>query len=294
MVSYDNLPEIFYLGVYQPMTGDCDNFDFTQYSSGIRDIKDCDPLAIEAFADCILSNLDNDFDCLAVIPSHYIGVDTSGIRSLCKKISRRMKLVDATSCLVRHKPTERLSTGGDRSIQTHLNSIKVVDNELINGKKVLLLDDVSTTGNSLKACKQLLESAGAKTVKSFVLGKTTRLGEDLEFFCWQYDSVKERIEEEADCLKQQLHEDSKFDYEEINNYHQSEMETLSEAFHYGGISEEEYDEQGCGLDNHCSNLYGDIDSGNYDSSRSIDYDAECQMENLDNLYRFSSLNAIYC
>jgi predicted amidophosphoribosyltransferase len=173
MVSYENLPEVFYLGVYQPLNGGCDNFDFRGYSSGIRDIKDCEPSAIEAFADCISSNLDNDFDCLAIVPSHHVGVDTSGIRSLCKEISRRMKLVDATSCLVRHKPTERLSTGGDRSIQTHLNSIKVVDSELIDGKKVLSLDDVSTTGNSLKACKQLLESAGAKTVKSFVLGKTT-------------------------------------------------------------------------------------------------------------------------
>jgi hypoxanthine phosphoribosyltransferase len=294
MVSYENLPEVFYLGVYQPFNGGCDNFDFRGYSSGIRDIKDCDPLAIEGFADCISSNLDNDFDCLAIVPSHYNGTYTSGIKLLSEKISKGMNSVYTTSCLIRHKTIEKLSIGGNRSIQTHLNSIKVVDSELIDGKKVLLLDDVSTTGNSLKACKQLLESAGAKTVKSFILGKTTRLGEDLEFFCWQYDAIKERIEEEAECLKQQLHEDTKSEYEEINNYHQSEMKALSEGFHYGDLSEEEYNEQSYRLDEYCSNLSRDIDSGNYQSSQCIDYDAKCEMERLDNFYMFSSLDAIYC
>ena len=173
MVSFKNLPETFYLGVYQPLDCECDEFDFREYSLGILALKDCEPSALEAFADCISSNLGNDFDCLAVVPSHYSGRYTSGIKVLSKEISRRMKLVEATSCLIRDKTIKELSKGGDRSIGTHFNSIKVANKELIEGKKILLLDDISTTGNSLKACKQLLESAGAKTVKSFVLGKTT-------------------------------------------------------------------------------------------------------------------------
>jgi len=196
MVTYENLPETFYLGVYEPRTGECDDLGFTQYSSGIWDLKKFKPSALETFADCISSNLGNDFDCLAVVPSHHIGIDASGIRTLCKKISRRMKLVDATSCLIRHETIDKLSTGGDRNIGRHLKSIKVVDKEIVEGKKVLLFDDVASTGNSLKACKELLESAGAKTVKCFALGKTTRFEKDLGVFCSQYDVVRECIEQE--------------------------------------------------------------------------------------------------
>ena len=301
MVNFENLPEIFYLGVYQPSSGECDDFDFTEYSSGIRDLKKCEPSALRAFKDCILSNLGNGFDCLAIVPSHYSGIDTSGIKVLSKEISRKMKLVDATSCLIRHKTIEKLSTGGDRSIQTHLKSIQVVNKELIEGKNVLLLDDISTTGNSLKACKELLELAGVKTIKSFVLGKTTRLGEDLELFYRQYNAIKERIEEEVDYFKQQLYEKANSDYEQINNYHESEIETLSEAFYWGDISEEEYDKQSDALNEHCFNLridfyslHENFGSENYEFSQDIDYDANYQIEKLNNFYKFSSLNTINC
>ena len=43
MLSYLNLPEIFYLGVYQPLTGECEaDFDFTEYRSRIWELKNCD------------------------------------------------------------------------------------------------------------------------------------------------------------------------------------------------------------------------------------------------------------
>ena len=290
MVSFENLPEIFYQGVYQPSRGECNDFDFTGYSLRILSLKNCEPSALEAFADCILSNLGNGFDCLAVVPSHCSDIDTSGIKVLSKEISRRMKLVDATSCLIRHKTIEKLSTGGNRSIETHLKSIQVVNKELIESKNVLLLDDVSTTGNSLKACKQLLELAGVKTVKSFVLGKTTRLGEDLELFDLQYSAIQERIEEEVNYSERQSDQEAYSDYELISNYHELEREYLSEKFfHYGSISEEEYYEQSCGLDEYCCNLSRDIYLENDGFIQSINYDAECEIKKLYNFYTFSFL-----
>lgn len=41
----------------------------------------------------------------------------------------------------------------------------------ISGDVVLLIDDVTTTGNSLYACKEILLQAGADTVEMFALGK---------------------------------------------------------------------------------------------------------------------------
>jgi hypothetical protein len=40
MVSYENLPEVLYLGIYQPLTGECEDFDFTWYSSKIEEPLD--------------------------------------------------------------------------------------------------------------------------------------------------------------------------------------------------------------------------------------------------------------
>ncbi len=41
----------------------------------------------------------------------------------------------------------------------------------IKGDIVLLMDDVTTTGNSLYACKQILLERGADSVEMFALGK---------------------------------------------------------------------------------------------------------------------------
>jgi len=293
MVTYANLPDIFYVGVYEPMTGEGDDLGFTPYSAGIWDIKNCEPSALEAFADCISSNLGNDFDCLAVVPSHHTGIDASGIRFLCKEISRRMKLVDATLCLIRHETIDKLSTGGDRKIERHLNSIKVVDKELIEGKKVLLLDDVISTGNSLKACEQLLELAGAKTVKCFALGKTTRYEKDLQVFCSQYDAVRESIEQEEEYSQEQRQQAYDLDHDAIEEDYYSKKEDLDINDALGYLSDEDYMYCESILEENRSSSHQEIDYQDTNWGLAIDDDATCQREGLDNFYKFSSLDILY-
>lgn len=41
----------------------------------------------------------------------------------------------------------------------------------VQGDIVLLMDDVTTTGNSLYACREILISRGAQKVEMFALGK---------------------------------------------------------------------------------------------------------------------------
>jgi predicted amidophosphoribosyltransferase len=84
----------------------------------------------------------------------------------------RRNRTDATACLIRHTTINKLATGGDRSIEVHLNSIKVQNPNLIKDKRILLIDDVTTTHNSLFACKQLLLEAGAAQVYCLALGQT--------------------------------------------------------------------------------------------------------------------------
>lgn len=286
-MSYLNLPDIFYLGVYQPLTGECEgDFDFTEYTSKIWDLKKVKLSVIEEFADCISSNLQGDFEGFVVVPPHHNGKDNSGIRILAQKVVDKMKLIDATSCLIRHKTIHRLSTGGNRSSETHLQSIKVVNQEVIKGKKLLLLDDVSTTGNSLNACQKLLESAGAKSVKCFVLGKTTRSEEDLGFFDWQYDVIKQAIEEEFAYLQEKLAEENYHEHVYTEDECVAEMQNLSDAFDCGDLSEEDFDYFAWRL----KQSYEEFCQEEY--NRKINYeiaqhDADLQMQALNNLYEFS-------
>lgn len=110
---------------------------------------------------------------IAVVPSHDPAKVSSGIRDIAQTLAKRKSRIDATSCLVRHKRVNKKSDGGERSEEIDLKSISVVNEQLIAGKLVLLLDDVTTTGSSLAACRKLLLDAGAKAVQSFAIGKTT-------------------------------------------------------------------------------------------------------------------------
>jgi Predicted amidophosphoribosyltransferases len=109
---------------------------------------------------------------VAVVPSHDPAAGISGIQQLAQALAKQSR-IDATACLVRYRRISKLATGGSRSVEQHLNSIRVEHAEIIQGQEVLLLDDVTTSGNSLIACRQLLLGAGATRVKYMALGQTT-------------------------------------------------------------------------------------------------------------------------
>ena len=52
-----------------------------------------------------------------------------------------------------------------------MQSIDTVEDMDISGDIVLLMDDVTTTGNSLYACREILLNRGAVNVEMFALGK---------------------------------------------------------------------------------------------------------------------------
>lgn len=52
-----------------------------------------------------------------------------------------------------------------------MQSIDTVEDIDISGDIVLLMDDVTTTGNSLYVCKEILLNRAAANVEMFALGK---------------------------------------------------------------------------------------------------------------------------
>lgn len=111
---------------------------------------------------------------ISMVPAHTANHTNqhTPLSILVKKLVKSNNFVDGSDCLIRHTPIEKLANGGNRSIQTHKTSIKVEHTEIIKNQNILLIDDITTTGNSLKACKELLLYAGAKEVCMLAIAET--------------------------------------------------------------------------------------------------------------------------
>ena len=178
--NQDNYEDNFYMGYYHSYwKWECGekvrNSKFDNFSSIILDFKKGYAPVIEEFRKSVAKELGSDFP-VCVVPSHIASVDNSmsPTARLAKGLVKSNNLIDATNCILRVRSIDKLSRGGNRDLAVHLNSVKVVNSDVIKGKTVLLLDDVMTTGNSLGACRQLLLRAGAKNVLCLALAKTVR------------------------------------------------------------------------------------------------------------------------
>ena len=63
---------------------------------------------------------------------------------------------------------------GKARVKNVKNAFVVKDVEKIKGRKVILIDDVMTTGSTLKECAVALKKAGAKEVNSLTLARVVR------------------------------------------------------------------------------------------------------------------------
>lgn len=147
------------------------NPNFTKiYSGKILDLKEGNKDAINLFYSSIDPHIKQNV-LIAVVPSSDSNKIDTGIKELGRLLAENGR-IDATSCLVRHTSVPKAANGGPRDVHTHINSIKVQNASLIQGKEVILLDDITTSGSSLEACKQLLLNAGASKVEKIAIAKT--------------------------------------------------------------------------------------------------------------------------
>lgn len=108
----------------------------------------------------------------AIVPSHEAGKCSKGLRAVMRHVRQLYNIKNSRNPLVRHTTVEKLSYGGDRDKEVHLNSIRIAGKFIPSGAKVLLLDDITTTNNSLNACAELLYDSGARLVMKVALAKT--------------------------------------------------------------------------------------------------------------------------
>jgi len=147
-----------------------------RHTSRILSVKEEVEEAIKVFASMIDKLLHEDVS-VARVPSHDPANSLGGIGLVAAIVaSKNRRRRNATACLKRRYKVEpkSIGSGRKRSIKGDLDSIEVDvrQKQHIDLKNVLLIDDVTTTGDSLIACRELLLRAGAQRVKMLALGKT--------------------------------------------------------------------------------------------------------------------------
>lgn len=171
-IHESNLLPVVCLGHYHPyrVFGE-KNPGFDSYSGRILNVKGFQDDDIKKFSDTIRNLLDDTEAVVCYVPSSDANKTDTGVKRIAKLLCNNIR-IDATDCLVRHTTIPKLATGGNRDKQVHIDSIVVENALLIKDKNVLLIDDVTTSHNSLFACKQLLIDAGALEVYCLALGQT--------------------------------------------------------------------------------------------------------------------------
>jgi predicted amidophosphoribosyltransferase len=108
------------------------------------------------------------------IPSHVAGKQGAGMKRVLDSVCRVDKRFSVRhGCLQRTQTIEKLAAGGPRATYVHLDSM-VFDPGRGTPQSKIIIDDVTTTGNSLEAAVMLVrgENPGA-VVSCLVFGKTT-------------------------------------------------------------------------------------------------------------------------
>lgn len=99
-----------------------------------------------------------------------------GIRRILEAIVKKYPHVKILDCLERKQTIDKLAKGGNRDVNVHLNSIIFRSNLTeIKDKNIFIFDDVTITGNSLLACKSIVEEYNPNAVLCIALSKTVDL-----------------------------------------------------------------------------------------------------------------------
>ena len=129
----------------------------------------------------IRANLDKQYDIITWVPVSARREKERGYdQSMLLALATALELSDIAveTVLVKHLevPAQSGITVGDQRRLNVQNAFSVRDSELIVGKRVLLIDDIVTTGATLAECSRVLKEAGAAEIVCVALARSTGCG----------------------------------------------------------------------------------------------------------------------
>lgn len=178
MVNVRNVlgTQIYYADHYEPYHGGQNRrFQGSEFSQRVLNLKskhiDSVEREIPYFADLVrpfLATLPTGL-VLCHVPSHEAQTPSPGLARLLEKVARPGDEV-ALELITRTRSIAKLATGGERIFQVHFESLSI-SAPAARDRRILVLDDVTKTGNSLLASRKLLKEAGSNEVFLLALGK---------------------------------------------------------------------------------------------------------------------------
>ena len=93
-------------------------------------------------------------------------------KEMGKEIARFLRIGEADNVLIKTKETPPQMELSEEERKENIKGVFLVKNkELIKNKKILLIDDVYTTGATMEECARVLKEAGAKEIIGIVIAR---------------------------------------------------------------------------------------------------------------------------
>lgn len=127
-------------------------------------------------AECVKEHLSGSYDIITWVPLSSKRLRKRGYdQAMLLAMSTALKLDDvALELLVKHTDVPAQSgIGGAERRRANISGVyRISDEEFVRGKRILLIDDIITTGSTLSECAKMFKMAGAAEVYCATLART--------------------------------------------------------------------------------------------------------------------------
>ncbi len=100
---------------------------------------------------------------------------------LSEPLAKMLELEHNTNCLKRVRHTIKQSELPPRERAENIANAFKADSSIVFNKSILLIDDIYTTGSTVKECARTLTDAGARNVRVFTLARQPGLKKSKEY-----------------------------------------------------------------------------------------------------------------
>lgn len=131
---------------------------------------------VEALRDYIN---DDEIVAVTVMPSHSKGVHSESLTELASLVANELGFVNKSNFIQRTVDKVKSTNGGARSVYEHLKTIGLASEPDDRIERYIIIDDITTTGSSLEAAKQLLINNGIKSNRIIKIAVAKTMHDDI-------------------------------------------------------------------------------------------------------------------